>query len=601
MSDIELKQIKSGYNLNKINDNFETLEDVINDEVLHVTGGNNVLSQNLDMNSKRITNLPAPIGGTEPLRKGDITSDETGATVQYVDDSIADIVPLNIINDLSQAYEFPTVAAYKAFTTAFPVGKIVHLLDRDAKFTVIAGTGTANTFDIIASTGVDQSIDLADRGAFNVVSFGAVGDGITDDYPAVNACIDALPVNGGIIFFPQTTSNEWVLSQSLNFRRKVHLYGIVSHGTAAGPGTTLLLPTDTAGIFINSSNTSLYTTVATDPLLPGAVGSLVERIKFLSSGGSGNFDGVVVRATCEINKVQARGFPRNGIRVHADIGGGADLEGNANGFILDGCGVILNGADGLYVNGNDANVGLITKLFAQLSGGWGVTDTSLIGNTYIGTDFTGNGSGPFNVTSRSTLIGSWEDGGGESELGSNVTSIGSNGATISETSQGFHMNSGVARNAPYTYNNTRGAVDISASLGDLSNDTACLTWGSDTESAGQNSWKLKLLESDNAWMFEFANSSSFRPLTFINSSNQMFIDNGFAGPVFQTGYAVKRGSSLTSDVYTRTLGTAAPVAGTYGQGDIVYNRLPTAGGHIGWVCVTSGTPGTWKTFGAITA
>lgn len=46
-------------------------------------------------------------------------------------------------------------------------------------------------------------------------------------------------------------------------------------------------------------------------------------------------------------------------------------------------------------------------------------------------------------------------------------------------------------------------------------------------------------------------------------------------------------------------GTAAPVAGTWGQGDIVVNASPGAGTNIGWVCTVSGTPGTWKSYGAI--
>lgn len=42
-----------------------------------------------------------------------------------------------------------------------------------------------------------------------------------------------------------------------------------------------------------------------------------------------------------------------------------------------------------------------------------------------------------------------------------------------------------------------------------------------------------------------------------------------------------------------------PTTGTYILGDIVYNSNPVAGGYIGWVCVTAGTPGTWKSFGQI--
>ncbi len=45
--------------------------------------------------------------------------------------------------------------------------------------------------------------------------------------------------------------------------------------------------------------------------------------------------------------------------------------------------------------------------------------------------------------------------------------------------------------------------------------------------------------------------------------------------------------------------TGAPAAGYHAQGETAYASSPTAGGNIGVVCVSSGTPGTWKTFGAI--
>lgn len=47
--------------------------------------------------------------------------------------------------------------------------------------------------------------------------------------------------------------------------------------------------------------------------------------------------------------------------------------------------------------------------------------------------------------------------------------------------------------------------------------------------------------------------------------------------------------------------SAAPVAGTFARGDIVFNTTPSAAGQVGWTCVTAGTPGTWKTFGTIAA
>lgn len=49
----------------------------------------------------------------------------------------------------------------------------------------------------------------------------------------------------------------------------------------------------------------------------------------------------------------------------------------------------------------------------------------------------------------------------------------------------------------------------------------------------------------------------------------------------------------------QTTGTAAPITDTWPQGSIVWNTTPTAGGNAGWICVTAGTPGTWRTFGTI--
>ena len=48
-------------------------------------------------------------------------------------------------------------------------------------------------------------------------------------------------------------------------------------------------------------------------------------------------------------------------------------------------------------------------------------------------------------------------------------------------------------------------------------------------------------------------------------------------------------------------GAAAPTAGTYAVGDIVWNINPTPTGYVGWVCVRDGTPGIWKAFGAISS
>lgn len=47
--------------------------------------------------------------------------------------------------------------------------------------------------------------------------------------------------------------------------------------------------------------------------------------------------------------------------------------------------------------------------------------------------------------------------------------------------------------------------------------------------------------------------------------------------------------------------TAAPTTGEHHRGEIRWKSDPVAGDFAGWVCTASGTPGTWKTFGAISA
>ena len=463
---------------------------------------------------------------------------------------------------------------------------------------VAAGTGIADGGKYIDIPALNLQLEQNLKSPYNPMAWGAVGDGVTDDYPSFKAVYDFLPSTGGTILIPTTTANAWYIGQTLDIRKKVRITGQVSHAFADGFGTELLFPADTAGIVFNAQNTSLYTTVAEDPNLPGAFGSVIEFLRLKGGGGTANVDGLVFRTKVHANKVQARNFARHGIRIHAAIGAGGDIEGNANGWVLNDCHGILNGVDGLYVDGADANVGVATKVYCQSNGRYGFYDDSLIGNTYIGCDTVANATAPAYIEAPSTIIGAWEDGGGESYLGVQVTSHGGNGFNPSDASLGHHENAGIAQNAPHRFSNERGAVPVGSRLGKPDTTMTVFAFGSDDESAANDAWKLKYLDTENAWVWEFANSSSFRPVYFPNSASALWTDRSFAGPVFQSGYAVKKAGSSESAL-VRKLDTAAPTSGTYRRGDIVYHQLPTAGGNIGWVCVTAGSPGIWKAFGNI--
>jgi hypothetical protein len=87
---------------------------------------------------------------------------------------------------------------------------------------------------------------------------------------------------------------------------------------------------------------------------------------------------------------------------------------------------------------------------------------------------------------------------------------------------------------------------------------------------------------------------------FVLTGDETAYTLGTSAPVpsvfcFPNGYAL--GSS--SSGRRHNIGTAAPTTGNHARGEIVFNRDPSAGGNLGWICTSTGTPGTWKTFGTI--
>lgn len=111
------------------------------------------------------------------------------------------------------------------------------------------------------------------------------------------------------------------------------------------------------------------------------------------------------------------------------------------------------------------------------------------------------------------------------------------------------------------------------------------------------------------WRFRYANGD----YQFINANSGTRIAARLTGELttVQAGRGVAQPYKFAfSDVIlgpglgarTVTYGSAAPTSGgPYAQGDIVFNNAPTAGGFVGWVCTATGSPGTWKTFGAVSA
>ena len=107
-----------------------------------------------------------------------------------------------------------------------------------------------------------------------------------------------------------------------------------------------------------------------------------------------------------------------------------------------------------------------------------------------------------------------------------------------------------------------------------------------------------------------SNLSAFR--IFVRGITYSGIARGQTTNFGMTVSNIGTGSSMTRSYHTndvdqlnsikagRSAGfSSAPTTGLWAKGDIVLNSSPDAGEYLGWVCVTGGSPGTWKGFGLI--
>lgn len=126
-----------------INSNFEAIQNALSDAVSRAGTSANAMNANLDMNSKRIINLPAATTNTEPVNYGQFLAAQ---------------------------------------------GDLLYSGEIDASAVVFTPTGT----DAVERTVYDDLV-LRER---MPEQFGAIGDGITDDTAAVQACINACIASG---------------------------------------------------------------------------------------------------------------------------------------------------------------------------------------------------------------------------------------------------------------------------------------------------------------------------------------------------------------------------------------------------------------------
>lgn len=84
----------------------------------------------------------------------------------------------------------------------------------------------------------------------------------------------------------------------------------------------------------------------------------------------------------------------------------------------------------------------------------------------------------------------------------------------------------------------------------------------------------------------------------LNSATNYVVEGNLFSPSNSTTPIYINGQGFKA-AKKRLYGTGIPSVGTYEAGDIIWNTSPVLGGALGWICITSGSPGTWVQFGEI--
>jgi hypothetical protein len=382
----------------------------------------------------------------------------------------------------------------------------------------------------------------------------------------------------------------------------------------------------------------------------------------LSTNGlsEGEYHGIHAKATIYCDNVMVEGFQGDALYAHTSIGSGSPNEGQSNLSRYYNC-VFRNSRNGASIQGGDSNAQVFVGCQFVFNRACGVDDQSFLGNTYIHPHAAGNGISHDNLGTAAFPAYVVSNGGnrycpvqGQETVASTTAPSGT-----ADTSIWFYIGAGGATagipawvsgmslrcGAPYRTNNANsvnsflnpyeeggqgfsqfhylttihggthgqgypkgsgamvgcftggiygmfgpggiGYVNPATGAANVLNQAGLSLSPADNSDVRQWQWfngDLVATRGNSAvptfWPFRLTGVNTLLAL----GPDKLDFDNGY-------GFAGQK----------RFPGTAAPTTGTWAIGDQILNTAPAASGNIGWVCVTAGTPGTWKTFGSISA
>lgn len=212
---------------------------------------------------------------------------------------------------------------------------------------LLVGDATSNTVITIDSVGYKGVSYQAYDGAteinpantikvYNVMDYGAHADGATDDYAHIQACIDAVPATGGIVYFPE---GVYAVSAGLHTNYPITFRGVPSKRYTTSGGTDY-----EAGSTLKStgSGIALLTIESSSTTAVNHRGAVVQDLNFWDEAG--------VNDTLLTIRMMNRGRVMNcsfataavGMYIDADVEDASWLQLDFNDFFHNTVGIELN-------------------------------------------------------------------------------------------------------------------------------------------------------------------------------------------------------------------------------------------------------------------
>lgn len=492
---------------------------------------------------------------------------------------------------------------------------------------------------------------------FNPITYGADVTGVTDSTAAIQSCINAAVAQQGIVVF---SNGLYKLTDTLNVTGTCY---ITSDG--AGQGVILFQTVSSKSIFnissdyvritdlkmdyqaaASSTTAMIYRTVASATYLTGIV---IQRCQFYSST-SKSFIAISIPfiqasliSDCSYTATLSSGYYFLGLTGSQNVSVSrnvctfcsaavflaAKTYNTINKNIVIDQNTITSYNSNAIVMGECANIFVNKNVFSSCTGGTGISAVRITPSSTPYASF---------VSITENLIDHTSDSLGTT-VNSGVYSLGCSYLNVSENY--FYYGKNLIYLTGYLSAGTAGYNSTISNNVFIRPASAAIYTGDFGGSLIVRANKIVDVIDTSATGNSFAiQNACVSTVSSVPVANCMIVANNTLGTIGTTGYTgnmnnyglyISNGSttqktltngndfsiaatssyydvnlsifteSVTGDRIVRSTGSAAPTTGTWKVGDQVVLDSPTAGGYIGYVCTTAGTPGTWKGYGAIQA